>query len=145
MLFVQKRFIFTEKSTISKVYLADDVGMQYLSYALEDKDLYLENPDNEKVYGQSCIPIGVYELVIDYSSHFKKYLPHLLNVPRFTGVRVHTGNRPEDTEGCVLPGMAISRDWVSHSKDAYNIIIPLIKSSLERSEKVYWKIMREDN
>lgn len=46
----------------------------------------------KKIYGDTCIPYGTYKVIISYSPKFKRELPEILNVPEFTGVRMHRGN-----------------------------------------------------
>ena len=57
-----------------------------------------------KVYGETAIPAGEYEVHLAESPHFKRVLPHIYGVPGFEGVLMHGGNRPKDTLGCILVG-----------------------------------------
>ena len=50
------------------------------------------------------IPAGTYEVRLTYSPRFKKDLPLLMNVPGRTGIRIHTGSKPEHSQGCILVG-----------------------------------------
>lgn len=126
-----KRFLFGEKSTISDLYL----NGQFQCYVLEDPVRTV------KVQGQTAIPYGRYEVVINWSNRFKMELPLFLNVPGFKGVRFHSGNSPDDTEGCPLPGLTYSDDWVRDSRKAFNLVFPQIKKALSEG-KVYWEVVK---
>lgn len=84
----------------------------------------------EKVYGETAIPAGRYEVVITYSPRFKKPLPRLLNVPMFEGVLIHSGNYAKDTEGCILPGKTLLPNGVGNSKAAMDEIMPILSAML---------------
>lgn len=70
-----------------------------------------------KVAGKTCIPSGHYKLRISFSNRFQKRLPEILDVPGFTGIRIHSGNKAEDSEGCILVGKRTEPGWVSDSRN----------------------------
>jgi hypothetical protein len=57
-----------------------------------------------KISGKSAIPEGCYPVVITKSMKLRAWLPLLIGVPCFTAVRIHAGNTPADTRGCILVG-----------------------------------------
>lgn len=57
-----------------------------------------------KVPQATAIPYGRYEVRITPSQRFQRDLPILIDVPGFTGIRMHAGNTVADTEGCLLLG-----------------------------------------
>lgn len=69
-----------------------------------------------KVAGKTCIPSGHYKLKISFSPRFQKELPEIMDVPGFTGIRIHSGNTAEDSEGCILIGKKTSPGFVSDSR-----------------------------
>jgi hypothetical protein len=57
-----------------------------------------------KVKDKTAIPEGTFEIKMTYSPKYKKMLPELLNVPFFTGIRIHAGNSADDSSGCLICG-----------------------------------------
>ena len=77
-----------------------------------------------KIKGSSAIPEGRYAVVISWSPKMQKWLPILLGVPMFEGIRIHAGNTANDTEGCILVGenrkvgmVLNSNTWLKRLKD----------------------------
>ena len=100
-------------------------------FTLEDKDRKLED-GGEKVYGETCIPRGIYEVELTYSNRFKRILPLLLNVPQFRGVRIHAGNTSDDTEGCILVGnkaVESNDDFIGESRIAFDRLMTKLESA----------------
>lgn len=117
---------FSETATVGELY----VDGQFFCYTLEDR---LREP-GAKVPGETCIPIGCYEIVLSYSGRFQKLLPLLVNVPNFQGIRIHAGNRPENTEGCILVGKGMDRDIITDSRAAFSVLFDRLKSCVEKGE-----------
>ena len=73
------------------------------------------------------IPEGKYELKMTYSPRFKKMMPLIGNVPGRSGIRIHGGNKPEHSTGCVL---------VSNPKDREKIT-EFINQNKQNNEKTF--------
>ena len=128
------RVFLAEAYTIGHL-LIDDI---FFCDVLEDK-VRDYNKDGEldetKVYGQTAIPYGTYKMILDYSAHFHRIMPHILNVPGFEGIRIHWGNIPKDTLGCPLLGENTEKGKVTNSRETYNkFIIKLLDSKQKEFE-----------
>ena len=123
---------------IDKLY----INGKYFSDALEDPDrgltdtMSLEEIKKIKIKGNTCIPYGTYNVTITYSPRFKKNLPLLNNVKGFDGIRIHSGNTPQDTEGCLLLGFNKVKGQVIDSRVTTDKLIAQIQQALNKGEKV---------
>jgi hypothetical protein len=54
-------------------------------------------------------------------------MPILLNVPFYQGIRIHSGNTKEHTEGCVLVGKKKEVDKIWESILAFEDLFPKIR------------------
>lgn len=105
------RLFETDRSITSRIAID---GQQFC-FALEPSRF---KPVHE---GHPCIPIGIYKVKLTLSPKFGYVTPELLDVPGRTAIRIHRGNKPEDSEGCTLLGETHGPqpDWVGESKEAF--------------------------
>lgn len=124
------RIFLGSSATIGELLIND----KHLCDTLEDR----VRPEGEKVYGKTAIPEGTYEVKLTHSPRFKKILPEILNVPNFSGIRIHTGNSSKDTEGCILVGTwdGEKEDWVGSSKIAFDELMTLLEEATNNKEKI---------
>ena len=93
--------------------------------------------DEEKVYGETAIPYGTYQIDITYSERFKRLLPLLENVPSFSGIRIHPGNTAKDTHGCLLVGVNSVKGMVTESKKTFDKLFPMLAAAHEAKESIF--------
>ena len=131
-----KRIAKKKTYTIGKLYI-DGV---YFCDTIEDKDrglnqtMSINDIKKKKVYGKTAIPTGTYKLVIDYSNRFKKNMAHILNVPGYEGIRIHTGNSAKDSLGCIIVGKNKVVGKVIESRDTYNQLFPILQKAFKEGE-----------
>lgn len=116
---VLKRDVLTDDFTLGRIF----VDGKHFCYTVEDA------VRKEKVYGKTAIPAGKYKIELTLSPRFKRVLPLLLDVPNFTGIRIHAGNTAADSEGCILVGIGRTENGVSGSRHAMEAIMELLKKS----------------
>lgn len=134
--------------TIGKLYINDE----YFCDTIEDKDrglnksMSIEDIKKKKVYAETAIPTGSYEVTTNIVSpkYSKKptymkmcggRVPRILDVPGFDGVLIHTGNTQKDSMGCIIIGMNKVVGKVVNSIETFKKLFPIIDAACKK-EKV---------
>lgn len=141
------RFSSQEDSTSGLLFLETDLGLEFLCYTLEDEARAL------KVRGETRVPAGTYQIKLRteggfHSRYTKRFagmhkgMLHVIDVPNFKWILIHTGNTDEHTAGCLLVGDSqenntiIKDGFIGKSTNAYKRIYPPIAKALEEGEEV---------
>lgn len=134
--------------TIGKLY----INGEYFCDTIEDKDrgldksMSIEDIKKKKVYAETAIPTGTYEVTTNIVSpkYSKKptymkmcggRVPRILDVPGFDGVLIHTGNTQKDSMGCIIIGMNKVVGKVVNSIETFKKLFPIIDAACKK-EKV---------
>lgn len=120
---------------------------------IEDRDRGLSSdmPLSEimakKVYGVTAIPTGTYKVVLSVSPKFKDkswaakhggLVPEILNVPGFSGVRIHPGTDESSTSGCLIVGdNKIKGKVVNSQKRFFELVDKYILPAWTQKEDIY--------
>ena len=132
------RSVFSPTSSLGKMY----IDGKFYAFTCEDTIRDLKSDGSGKVQNKTGIEYGRYEVALTFSNHFQKYLPLLMNVKWFQGIRIHGGNTAENSEGCILIGAEgdmKSRIWNCASKVA-NLVATL--KTVEKKEKIWIEIVK---
>ena len=106
------------------------VDGKYLCDTIEDE------VREEKIFGVTAIPYGKYTVELSQSPKFKRELPLILDVPNFTGIRIHRGNTAEDSHGCILPGENKIRGGVINSTKYEKILVQVMKLAIKAGQDI---------
>lgn len=104
------------------------VNGRFICNTIEDKVRIL-NEYEDKVYGETAIPEGIYHVKLTYSPKFKKVLPEILNVQFFKGIRIHAGNSEKDSEGCIIVGENKVKGKVVNSRKTLEKLMNILKNA----------------
>ena len=103
--------------TIGRLY----IDGEFFSNTLEDRIVDVNkngvfDGNEKKVYAESAIPYGRYQVIYNWSPKFGRNMPRLLNVPHFEGILFHAGNTAKDSAGCILVGNNTSKGRLTESR-----------------------------
>jgi hypothetical protein len=74
------------------------IGRRVFCHTLED----ILRLDGVKIPGETCIPAGVYPVILYMSPRFGRIVPLLQNVPDFDMIEIHGGTTTLDVKGCIV-------------------------------------------
>jgi hypothetical protein len=109
--------------TIARKYKGDKCTSGYLAVNGNIIAYATELPFRNNAPLISAIPDGQYGGILRYD-HVDQWRIELTGVPGRTNIQVHTGNTPDDSEGCILVGLKLGDDLCSviDSKKAYDAL-----------------------
>lgn len=123
--------------TIGRLYDEDE---RRICDTLEPTWRDLVGGTGHKVMGRTAIPEGTYRVIITRSPRFRQWLPLLLQVPQFTGIRIHAGNTPADTQGCILVGENTVVGQLRLSRQALKRVMDVCDEALRYGRLIYISI-----
>ncbi len=93
-----------------------------------------------KIPKTTAIPYGRYQVIASFSNRFQKILPEILDVPGFSGIRIHGGNDHEDTEGCPLLGISRIPGGVANCAPVITALTESLLELAKSNKKCYLTI-----
>ena len=144
MIITSKRYLFGDNFTLSHLAI-DGIRFAPGPYILEDKVREVAGGmpvATWKIPKETAIPVGRYRVEINMSARFVKRMIQLMDVPGYSGIRVHAGNTSHDTDGCMVTGKERDEKHgeVSGSRQALALLFPRVDSALQHGEPVWWVV-----
>lgn len=124
----------TKEATLGRLF----INGEFECYTLEDL------PRKRKIKHETCIPTGTYEVkfrevVTPMTERYRKkyswFKWHLeiMQVPDFTDVYLHIGNKSRHSSGCILVGQTqdVKESFIGHSMFAFKALYQKMSKELE--------------
>lgn len=111
-----------DRININRAYRKDNytIGRLYVNGSFVCHTLELHDSTyfgDDFVLGKSAIPVGVYTLATSvWSPKFNAFRPRIKDFKYSKNILIHEGNKPKDTEGCILVGNNLLTGQVLNSK-----------------------------
>lgn len=133
-----KRTEFKDDRTIGELYIND----KFFCHTMEDtdrgltKDTSISVIKRMKIAKKTCIPYGRYRVILSYSTKLGRYLPLILDVPQWRGIRIHKGSDPSWSSGCVLVGLDRKGDKLGKIVEAEKSLIKML-DAVNKTQSIY--------
>jgi|TARA_R100000482_G_scaffold23801_1_gene7039 hypothetical protein len=136
------RFNSGDTFTSGLLFDVTDNVRSFLCYTLEDQ----YNPT--KIYGETRIPSGTYKLTLRaeggfhnrylsrYGAEWHKGMIYVNEVPNYSFILWHVGNKNLDTKGCLLLGKTQKDGFIGSSRAAYEEVYPIVRDAILSGEEV---------
>lgn len=140
---VLNRIYFSPTYTIGKLFVNGVLFCDTIEDVNRDlnKDGDLNDVGEAKVMHKTCIPFGIYKVIVNMSTRFKRFLPRLLDVPHFDGILIHNGVDETSSSGCIILGENKVKGKVTNSTFYMNRLTELLLEAQRKNEKITIKIM----
>lgn len=122
-----RRFLFEQDTTLGMLL----VNGEFFCWTLEDVTRTV------KIMHETAIPIGVYRIELTDKNRWNRVMPHILNVPNFQGIYIHSGNDKDDTSGCLLVAdQLVNPARNAGSKIAFDKLMGKLRTAWEAKEDI---------
>ena len=130
--------------TIGRMYFADCKCDTLEDTVRELLDINGDGDFNDegegKIYGQTAIPAGKYEIKMEMSKNFKRLMPYLQDVPGFSYIMIHNGSDESHTAGCILIGENQKPGKLVNSRAWSDLLNQKLTEAEARGERNYIEI-----
>ena len=136
------------KYTIGSLY----INGIYECDVIEDVDRNLHDSMSEeeikskKIYGQTAIPYGTYNIDMktvspkfknrSWARPYSGKLPRLQNVKGFDGILIHVGNTAQDSLGCIIVGENKIKGKVINSTACFMELMTILLKAHLKGENI---------
>lgn len=128
---VVQRFSQDSVCTLSRIYFDDMVfyGLEPAKPIVEDGNYLLTLTHSPRFSG-----------LYPYKGIHNSLVPLIKGVSGHSGVRIHVGNYPSDTDGCLLIGNSCSHAFVKESVKAYSTLLTRMSEIEKANPNVFFVI-----
>lgn len=128
---VVQRFSHDSVCTLSRIFFDDMVfyGLEPSTPIVEDGSYLLTLTHSPRFSGK-----------YPYNKLHDSKVPLIKGVSGHTGVRIHVGNYPSDTEGCLLIGLSCSHSLIKDSVLAYRTLLTRMSNIEKVNPNVFYVI-----